>query len=113
MWTQERLQKGEFLLKAVLTDDSVADLMTKHLAAALVEELLSKPGVRRCTRRLVVASLITKVGANHFDARADHVATVRFAHEVMLLVVGVRGSGARIGRAGSCWDILLLAQVLS
>ena len=41
MWAQERLQKGEFLLKAVPTNDNVADLMTKHLAAARVEELLS------------------------------------------------------------------------
>ena len=88
MWTHERLQKGEFLLKAVPTNDNVADLMTKHLAPARVEELLSKLGVRRCTTGLVVASLITKVGANHFDARADHVATVSLAHEVTLLVVG-------------------------
>ena len=75
MWTQERLQKWEFLLKAVPTNDNVADLMTKHLAAARVEELLAKLGVRRCTRGLVVASLITKVEANDFDARAVHVAT--------------------------------------
>ena len=34
----------------------------------------------------MVASLITKVGADHFDARADHVATVSLAHEIMLLV---------------------------
>ena len=87
MWTQERLQKGEFLLKAVHTVENVADLMTNHLAAAWVEELLSKLVVRRCTRGLVVASLITKVEANHFDACADHVATVSLAHEVMLLVV--------------------------
>ena len=51
-WTQERLQKGEFLLKAVPTNDNVADLMTKHLAAARVEELLVNLGVRRCTRGL-------------------------------------------------------------
>ena len=44
---RQRLQKGEFLLKAVPTNDHVADLMTKHLAAARVEELLSKLGVRR------------------------------------------------------------------
>ena len=36
----------------------------------------------------MVAHLITKVGANHFDARADHVAAVSLAHEVMLPVVG-------------------------
>ena len=36
----------------------------------------------------MVASLITSVEANHFDARADHVATVSLAHEVMVLVVG-------------------------
>ena len=34
----------EFLLKAVPTNDNVADLMTKHLAAARVEELLAKLG---------------------------------------------------------------------
>ena len=39
-WTQERLQKGVFLLKAVPTDENVTDLVTKHLAAARVEELL-------------------------------------------------------------------------
>ena len=61
--------------------------MTKHLAAARVEELLSKLGARQCTTRLVVASLITIVEANHFAVRADHVATVSFAHEVTLLVV--------------------------
>ena len=32
-------------------------------------------------------SLITRVWANHSDARADHVATVSLAHEVVLLVV--------------------------
>ena len=37
---------------------------------------------------LVVASLITRVEANHFDTPADHVATVGLAHEVMLLAVG-------------------------
>ena len=31
MWTQERLQKGEFMLQTVPTSDNVADLMTKHL----------------------------------------------------------------------------------
>ena len=36
---------------------------------------------------LVVASLITKVEANDFDARAVHVTTVSLAHEVMLLIV--------------------------
>ena len=36
----------------------------------------------------MVPSLIARVGANHFDARADHVATVSLAHEVVLLVVG-------------------------
>ena len=81
------LQKGRFLLKVVPTDDNVADLMAKHLAAARVEELLSKLGVRRCARRLAVASLITRVEADHFDARADHLATVCLAHEVMLPVV--------------------------
>ena len=62
--------------------------MTKHLVGARVEELLSKLGVRRCTRGPVVASLIMRVEANHFDARAGHVATVSLAHEVILLVVG-------------------------
>ena len=89
MWTQERLQKGEFLLKAVPTNDNVADLMTKHLAAARVEELLAKLGVRPCTRGLVVAYLITKVEANDFDARAVHVATVSFAQWGRLLVAQV------------------------
>ena len=36
----------------------------------------------------MVAPLITSVEVNHFDAHADHVATVSFAHEVILLVVG-------------------------
>ena len=98
LWTPERLQKGEFLLKAVPTDDNVADLMTKHLAAARVGELLTKPGVRRCARGLVVASLIARVEANHFDARADHVATVSLAHEVMLLVVGWLQRSNRVDR---------------
>ena len=62
--------------------------MTKYLAAARVKELLSKFGVRRCARGLVVASLITRVEANHTDGHTDHVATVSLAHEVMLLVVG-------------------------
>ena len=78
MWKQEELQIGEFFQKAVSTDDNVADLLTKHLAAARVEELLPKLGVR---------CLITRVEADHFDARADHVARVRIEHEVMLLVV--------------------------
>ena len=38
MWTQERLQKSEFLVKSVSTDGSVAELMTKHLSAARVED---------------------------------------------------------------------------
>ena len=88
MWTQERLQKGKFLLKSVHTDENVADLMMKDLAAARVEELLSKFGVRRCARGLVIASLITRVEANHLDGRTDHVATVSLAHEIMLLVDG-------------------------
>ena len=67
MWAQERLQKGEFLLKAIPTENNVADLMTKHLAAVRIEELLTKLGVRRCAWGLVVASLITKVEANYFD----------------------------------------------
>ena len=78
MWKQEWRQTGEFLQRAVSTGDNVADLLTKHLAAARVEELLPKLGVR---------CLITRVEADHFDARADHVATVRIEHEVMLLVV--------------------------
>ena len=61
----------------------------------------------------MAVSLITKVEANDFDARAVHVATVSLAHKVMLLVVGVRGSGARIGCADRCWGRLLVAQVLS
>ena len=32
--------------------------------------------------------MISRVEANHFDGRTDHVATVSLAHEVMLLVVG-------------------------
>ena len=32
------------------TDEKVAVLMTKHLAAARIEELLSKLGARRCAR---------------------------------------------------------------
>ena len=79
MWTPERQKEG-FLLKSVPTDENVADLMTKHLAAAPVEELLLKLGVRRCTKWLVVASLIARVEANHFDARTGHVATVSLAH---------------------------------
>ena len=65
MWTQERLQKGEFLLKAVSTDENVADLMAKHLAAARAEELLSRLGVQRCARRLVVTPLIARVETDH------------------------------------------------
>ena len=71
----------------VRTDENVVDVMTKHLAAARVEELLSKLGVRRCARELAVASLITRVDAEHFDGRTYHLATVSLAHEVMLLVV--------------------------
>ena len=81
-------REGEFLLKSVPTDDNVADLMTKHLAAARVEELFSKLGVRRCTRGACGRILdYESAEAHHFDARADHVATVSLAHEVMLLVV--------------------------
>ena len=73
--------------------------MTNHLAAARVEELLAKLGVRRCTRGLVVASLITKVEANDFDAR--------LAHKVMLLVVGcvvlVLALVALAGAGAGCW----------
>ena len=87
MWAQERLQKGEFMLKAIPTENNVADLMTKHLAAARIEELLTKLGVRRCARELVVASLFTKVEANRFDARADHAAAVNLEHEDMLPIV--------------------------
>ena len=65
------------------------DAVEAHLVKRLERKVrLSKLGVRRCTRELVVASLISTVEANHFDARADHVATVSLAHEVMLLVVG-------------------------
>ena len=97
--SQERLQKGEFLLKAVPTNNNVADLMTKHLAAARVEELLAKLGVRRCARGLVVASLFTEVEANHFDARAVHVATVSLCARGHDADRWVRGTGARIGCA--------------
>ena len=83
----------------------MADLMTKHLAAARVGELLAKLGVRRCARGLVVAPLFTEVEANHFDARTG----VR-GHAADR---GVRGTGARTGYASSCWGMLLLAQVLS
>ena len=58
MWTQEKLQKGEFLLKAIATDRNIADLMTKYLGGARIEELLARFGVQRCTRGLVVASLV-------------------------------------------------------
>ena len=37
-------RKMSFLPKAVPADDNVADLMTKHLAAVRVEELLLKLG---------------------------------------------------------------------
>ena len=56
----------------------------------------------------MVASLITKVEADHLDGRTDHVAMVSLAHEVMLLVV-VCGPGTRIGCASNYWGILLLA----
>ena len=88
MWAQERLQKGEFLLKAIPTENNVADLMTKHLAAVRIEELLTKLGVRRCARGLVVASLFTKVEANHFDVRTDHVVAANREREDVLLFVG-------------------------
>ena len=87
MWTQERPQKGEFLLKSVRTDENVADLMTKHPMPARIEELLSKFGVRRCTRSFVTASLFARVGADCFDGRTERVATVSVAQEVVLLVV--------------------------
>ena len=80
--TGKNEERGEFLLKSGRTDENVADLMTKHLAAARVEELLSKFGVRRCTRRLMVASLVTRVGADHLDGRTDRVAAMSLAHEV-------------------------------
>ena len=87
----------EFLLKAVPTNDNVADLTR-------VEELLAKLGVRRCASGLVVASLIE---ANDFDARAVHVATVSLAHEVMLLIVGcvvlVLVLVALAGAGADCW----------
>ena len=73
-----------FLLKVVPTNDNVADLMTKHLVGARIEELLAKLGVRRCARGLVVVSLFTNVGANHIDACADHVTAANLAHEVIL-----------------------------
>ena len=84
MWTQERLQIGALLLVSVRTDENVA---------SRVEELLSELGVRRCARSLVVASLITTVGANHFD------------HMVAIGVPGrgCCGSSSRVGCARSCW----------
>ena len=54
--------------------------MTKHLAGARVEELLSKLGVRLCARGRVVAFLVASVEANHFDGRTDHAATLSCAH---------------------------------
>ena len=71
MWTQERLQKGEFLLKAVGTDKNVGDLMTKHLAATRMEELLRRLGVLRCARGLVVASLIAGAEAESLEEFED------------------------------------------
>ena len=104
-------RKGESLLECASTNENVVDLMTKHLALARVEELLSMFGVRRCTRGHLVACLFRRVETNHLDGRTYHVATVSLAHKVTLLVVC--GPGARISRAGSCWGILLLALVLS
>ena len=86
MWAQERLQKGEFLLKPIPTENNVADLMTKHLAAVRIEELLTKLGVRRCARGIVVASLLTKVEANHFDVRTDHVVAANLEREDVVAV---------------------------
>ena len=45
---------------------------------------------------MYVASLITRIEADHFDVRTDHVATVTLAHEVVLLVVECVVLGARI-----------------
>ena len=105
MWTQERPQKGELSLKSARTDENVAALTTKHLTSTRVEELLSKFGVRRCTTGLVVASLFTRVGADHFGRRTDRVATTSLALEVVLLVVVCK----RIGCSHwLCWQLVVL-----
>ena len=94
-------REESFLVKSVRTDENVVNLMTKHLAAARIGELLSKLGVRRwCARRLVVASLIMGVDANHFDrahrTRGDGEPHTR-GH---VAGRGVRGSGALVVLAG-------------
>ena len=106
-------RKGRFLLKAIRTDENVAELMPKHLAAARYEELCQNSGCDYVRGGLWSHPRVTGVEANHFDLRADYVATVSLAHRGHVAGRGVRGSGARTGRAGSCWGILLLAQVLS
>ena len=74
-------------MKAVPTDVNVADLLNEASSGSGV---LSKLGGRR-----VIASLNTRVEANHFDARSDHVATVSLAHEALVLaLVVLAGAGA-------------------
>ena len=108
----ERLQKGEFLLMSARTDEKVAVLMTRSIWRGLgLKGCCQNSGCDCVRRELVVTSLITRVEADHLGGCTDLVAMVSLAHKVTLQVV--RGPGICIGRARSCWVILLLAWVLS
>ena len=70
MWCQEQLQQGKFVLKCVSSERNMADLMTKHLQAGRMADLLARIGVQRVMRGLVVASLIASAEAK---ATADYI----------------------------------------
>ena len=101
-------RKGRFLLKAIRTDENVADLMPKHLAAARYKELCQNSMcdcVRggRCGRILELReSRLTTLTC------VPDYATVSLAHRGHVGCRGVHGSGAR---TGSCWQLLGHAAV--
>ena len=100
MWTRERLQEGEFLLKAVPTDDNMAGLMTKHLAAARVETQSATVCEGACGRILDYESRsepLRRVHRPHGDGEPcirGHVAG-RGVRRSLLAFVMLAAAGAR------------------
>ena len=48
LWVQQRVQKGEVIIKKVKSADNPADLFTKHVPANRLNELVQKMAVEMC-----------------------------------------------------------------
>ena len=111
LWVQEASKSGRFVTKKVGTCEDPADLMTKPIPKARIEQLMSLLGLRvHEIRGGHVEESIGMVGASkrvmwmvHIKDKAVHKATFRSLGNVASDARGISGLWRGLRQSGCCW----------